>query len=320
MESTILFNATNSIGPIFEMTYTPKDGTFHTDNDGFENASDYIIRNEPMSIIVNTGNTAVRSVTCVKSNTKIYNEATVDNITIRRLYTNAQQYFMGSIGVGIIQLLNKDGSLEDVILNIIVETTIDIECISHGTNLLMGKYSRVQPNTLFTGLAIDKYNWNNRYTVAGAPVVDAGDVVHVAIEERPPTPLEPQQPQPPPPDREQQPQPQPQPGPSRAGKRKKEEHPEAKASSSKQQKQAWYSDGEHVVINKERVIYVKAEKIPGKKIITSNMSDEEKLAIAEENERIRQAGTTIGRNRNIKKDIFNGEIFKLGYTGTRILR
>lgn len=171
MESTILYNATNSIGPIYEKAYTPKDGTFHVDNDGFEDDTN-IIRNEGPSNLLNTTSAGIKNIGFVKSKTKPYTEATIDNITIGRLFKNAPKDFMGSVGVGIIPLLNKDGSLEDAILNIMVETCIEIECISHGTNLLMGKYGGIQPNTLFAGLAIDKYKWNNRYTIAGTPAVE----------------------------------------------------------------------------------------------------------------------------------------------------
>lgn len=171
MESTILYNATNSIGPIYEKSYTPTDGTFHMDNDGFEDDNN-IIRNEAPSNILKTSTAQLENLTYVKSKTQKYEEATIDNLTLGGLYRNAQKNFMGSVGVGIVPLLNKDGSLEDAILNIMVETCIEIEAISHGTNLLMGKWKGVQPNTLFTGLAIDKYKWNNKYTVAGAPAVE----------------------------------------------------------------------------------------------------------------------------------------------------
>lgn len=171
MESTILFNATNSIGPIFEKSYTPTDGTFHIDNDGFEDELN-IIRNESPSNLLNTTTAKLTNLSYVKNKTKGYSEATVDNITIGGLFKNAPKNFMGSVGVGIIPLLNKDASLEEAILNIMVETFIEIECISHGTNLLMGKYGGAQPNTLFAGLAIDKYKWNNKYTIAATPAVE----------------------------------------------------------------------------------------------------------------------------------------------------
>lgn len=171
MESTILYNATNSIGPIFEKEYTPKDGTFHTDNDGFE-GDDIVMRNTATPQVFNTQNNTARSVSFTKANTKSYENATVDNIFIGKLFTNASKNFMGSVGVGIIPLLNKDSSLEDAILNIMIETVIDLECVSHGTNLLMSKFDKPQPNTLFSGLAVDKYKWNNKYTITGAPAVE----------------------------------------------------------------------------------------------------------------------------------------------------
>lgn len=171
MESTILFNATNSIGPIFEKEYTPVDGTFHAENTGFESDLN-IIRNEAPSNLVNVERTNLANIGYVKKKTKDYSNATVDNLTIGGLYSNAPKEFMGSVGVGIIPLLNKDESLEEAILNIMVETKIQLECISHGTNLLMAKYGEPQPNTLYSGLAIDKYKWNNQYTVAGAPAVE----------------------------------------------------------------------------------------------------------------------------------------------------
>lgn len=170
MESTILYNATNSIGPIFEKSYEPSNGTFHTHNEGFD-TDEKILRGESGACTLQ--NNKMTKVGYVSNNTKNYNNATVDNITITGLYQNTPEMgFMGSLGVGIIPLLNKDGTLEDAILNIMVETNIEIECISHGTNLLMGKYGGAQPNTLFSGLAIDRIKWNNKYTMAGAPAVE----------------------------------------------------------------------------------------------------------------------------------------------------
>lgn len=131
-----------------------------------------ILRNEPASNILRVKDNAQTNMTYVKSKTNQYNNATVDNITIGGLFQNASKNFMGSVGVGIIPLLNKDESLEDAILNIMVETFIEIECISHGTNLLMSKFDKPQPNTLFTNLAVDKYKFSNKYTLAGAPAVE----------------------------------------------------------------------------------------------------------------------------------------------------
>lgn len=171
MESTMLFNATNSIGPIYQKEYTVQDGLFHSANEGFDN-NEMIIRNTPHPTLMQTSNAAKRECSYVKHNTKPYDSATIDNLTMGGLYRNAGKDFIGSVGVGIIPLLNKDGSLEDAILNIMVETCIQLECTSHGTNLLMGKYDKPQPNTLFSSLSVDKIKWNSKYTIAGAPAVE----------------------------------------------------------------------------------------------------------------------------------------------------
>ncbi|CAG4986838.1 unnamed protein product [Parnassius apollo] len=74
----------------------------------------------------------------------------------------------------------------------------------------------------------------------------------------------------------------------------------------------WYSDGENLVIDKEQVMYVRAEKIPGQKKITSSMSDDEKLAVAEENERIRQAAVKLAEMETLKKIYLTGKFLNLG--------
>lgn len=171
MESTILYNATNSIGPIFEKSYTPVDGTFHNSNEGFED-SDMMLRNATYMQSLNTSNSRLKNLEYVKGLTKDYESATIDNMTIGGMGSNAPKNFMGSIGIGIIPLINKDGSLEDSLLNILVETSIDLECISHGTNLLMSKFEKAQPNTNYAGLSVDKYKWKNKYIVTGAPAME----------------------------------------------------------------------------------------------------------------------------------------------------
>uniref|UniRef100_A0A2A4J3C3 Phospholipase A2-like domain-containing protein n=1 Tax=Heliothis virescens TaxID=7102 RepID=A0A2A4J3C3_HELVI len=310
MESTILFNATNSIGPIFEKSYTPKDGTFHIDNDGFEDDCN-IIRNTTRSNILNTTSAKMSDTGYVKSKTKGYGEATIDNITIGGLYKNAQKDFMGSVGVGIVPLLNKDGSLEDAILNIMVETCIELECISHGTNLLMGKHGGIQPNTLFAGLAIDKYKWNNRYTIAGTPAVDAG-AFNEAVDVVPATPMQqsPEQPWIQPPEQPQSPK-QPQQPKPRPGKRKQTEDTQKDVQSKKTK--TWYT-GEHEIITMQNQEYlvIRAEKIPGQKKITKTMTDEEKLDTALKNEELRQAAVQIAEKETGKRIMLTGKFLNLG--------
>lgn len=171
MEATILYNATNSIGPIFEKTYTPVDGKFHQNNEGFEDNLN-ILRNTQQMKLQNIQNNSIRNLSYSRIATKAYSTATVDNLTMGGLVTNPPKDFMGSLGIGIIPLLNKDGSLEDAILNILVETSIDLECVSHGTNLLMSNHNKPQPNTNYAALGVDKYHWTNRYTVAGTPTME----------------------------------------------------------------------------------------------------------------------------------------------------
>lgn len=171
MESTILYNATNSIGPIFEKSYAPIDGTFHSHNEGFED-SVTMLRNATYMQALDVGNGKLKDLPYVKGQTKEYATATVDNITIGGIGSNAPKQFMGSVGIGIIPLINQDGSLEDSVLNILVETSIDLECLSHGTNLLMSKFDKPQPNTNYAGLSVDKYKWTNKYTVTGAPSME----------------------------------------------------------------------------------------------------------------------------------------------------
>lgn len=171
MESTILYNATNSIGPIYEKSYSPQDGTFHSSNAGFEN-SNKIFRNTTYKCLLDTGNVRLTDIPFVKITSKPYNEVTINNNTIGGLMTNAGTDFMGSVGIGIIPLLNADGTLEDSVLNILVETSISIQCASHGTNLLMSNYDRPQPNTNCAGLSIEKLKWGNKYTVGGHPAME----------------------------------------------------------------------------------------------------------------------------------------------------
>lgn len=171
MESTILYNATNSIGPIYEKTYSPKDGTFHTDNDGFETTGS-ILRNCPPSNFMNVESASVSNQGYVRSTTKPYEKATIDNMTIGTIGSNAPKSFLGSLGVGIIPLLNKDGTLEDALLNLLIETFIDLECVSHGTNLLMSKHTIPQPNTNMASLSVNKHTWSNEYSISGIPLME----------------------------------------------------------------------------------------------------------------------------------------------------
>lgn len=169
MESSILYNATNSIGPIYAKDYSPNDGRFHLNNEGFETGTgDYVMRNATSANVMNVDNRNITNLNYKSGKTSEYDHATIDNTNIGSLRGNPGTNFMGSVGVGIIPLLNPDGNIEDALLNIMVETYIDVECASHGTNLLMSEYNKPQPNTMCTGVALSrKAIWEGQYTVAG---------------------------------------------------------------------------------------------------------------------------------------------------------
>lgn len=172
MEAKILYNATNSIGPIYEKDYKPIDGTFHTSHNRICNDNAHVLRNASVPLTMDVNSTSTGGNSMQRTITKKYDKATVDNIGIgSNLFSNATPGFMPSIGVGIVPLLNADGSLEKAILNIMVETYINLECISHGTNLLMANMNQPQPNTNYVKAGIDK-NWAGKYTLAGTPVIE----------------------------------------------------------------------------------------------------------------------------------------------------
>lgn len=131
-----------------------------------------MLRNSPFTGSLNVESARIANTGYRRGTTKPYAEATIDNMPIGGLFSNAPKNFMGSVGLGIIPLINQDGTLEDSLLNILVETSIDLECVSHGTNLLMKQHSRPQPNTNYAGLPVDRLKWTNKYTVTGAPAME----------------------------------------------------------------------------------------------------------------------------------------------------
>lgn len=74
---------------------------------------------------------------------------------------------MSSVGADIIPLINEDRGLDESLLN------IGRECVYHGTNPLVSKTKKAQPNTNYVGLSVDsRCNWSNRYKVAGTPAME----------------------------------------------------------------------------------------------------------------------------------------------------
>lgn len=132
-----------------------------------------LIRNAPHTQALGVNNSSLKDVTYKNSCTKPYKEATIDNLVTGGLQSNSSHNFMDSIGIGILPLINQDSTLEDSLLNILVETSINLECVSRRKNLLMSAFDYPQPNTNYTGLSIDKYRWKVKYTIHGAPSMEA---------------------------------------------------------------------------------------------------------------------------------------------------
>jgi len=89
---------------------------------------------------------------------------------------NPQSSCLHSLGIGIVPLMNKDESLENSVLNIMVETEIILEGESHGTNVLMHESGYAQPNTYKVGLKSYKRSFLNAFGVDGRPLLDASDL------------------------------------------------------------------------------------------------------------------------------------------------
>lgn len=173
MQAKILLNATNSVGPIYEKSYSPKDGTFHSLNNAWhleglqprsQGAPHQI---EQVSGIISAVNVNRPTVISGLS----YQEATIDNITYCSLGGTPGENVAHSIGVGVVPLLHADNSLEKSLCGLLVETFIEIEAMSHGTNILMTNNHYPQPNTYDVSLLATKRTWKGAFGVAGKPVV-----------------------------------------------------------------------------------------------------------------------------------------------------
>lgn len=173
MQASVLLNATNSVGLIYEKNYTPKDGTFHSLNNAWhleglqprsQGAPHQI---EQVSGIISAVNVNRPTVISGLS----YHEATVDNITYCSLGGTPGEQVGHSLGMGVVPLLNADNTLEKSVFGLMVETYIEIEAMSHGTNILMVNNNYPQPNTYHVSLLATKRTWKGAFGVAGKPVV-----------------------------------------------------------------------------------------------------------------------------------------------------
>lgn len=173
MQAKTLFNATNSVGPIYQKTYTPADGTFHSINNAFFTSG---IQQRPSAppFDLNQTTGAMTETAITREYLNLlpdYTTVTIDNIMFNSHDNNSGGGFAHSIGIGIVPLLNLDSNIENAILNFIVETRIIIEGTSHGTNLLMGKsINYPQPNIYDVGLISHKRKFTNAFGICGKPI------------------------------------------------------------------------------------------------------------------------------------------------------
>lgn len=172
-QASLLMNATNSLGPIFEKNYTPKDGTFHQLNNAWHLEGLQPRSNGPPHQIEQV--TGIISAINVNRPTAIsniaYEEATIDNITYLSMNGSPGEQMAHSIGIGVVPLLNIDNTLEKSVFGVMIETFIEIEGLSHGTNVLMTHNIYPQPNTYHVGLQAVKRSWKGAFGVGGKPVV-----------------------------------------------------------------------------------------------------------------------------------------------------
>lgn len=174
MQAGVLYNATNSIGVIYEKSYTPIDGTFHKFNNAWYNDHTTIRAHDtPHELDTDTGEIREVKVARLKTeNKQSYETATIDNILFGGLESNSPAHIGGSIGLGILPLLNNDETIEDAVFNVLVETHITISGTSHGTNVLMKNNTFAQPNTHAIGLLNHRKKWGNAYGIAERPIYE----------------------------------------------------------------------------------------------------------------------------------------------------
>lgn len=173
MNSKVLYNATNSLGHIYERQYSPADGRFHIFNNAWH-MEGVQMRNAGPPHQVEPMAGAIREVNLTRTGVLTqspYEDTTVDNIAHCSLMGMPGESFMPSVGVGIIPLLNQDESLENAVFNFLVETNIVIEGSSFGTNVLMSANPYPQPNTFSVGFRALKRKFQNMYGVAGQAIV-----------------------------------------------------------------------------------------------------------------------------------------------------
>jgi hypothetical protein len=187
MQASILYNATNSLGTIYEKEYTPKDGRIHIFNNAFEH-NGIQPRNAPPPVQIHSHSGIMREYRMSRPGEMYmptYEETLIDNIRWSSLNDNPGTSILHSLGLGILPLLNEDETIEKSVFNFILETRITITARTHGTNTLMSSSSSAQPNTYKTGLLAQKRVWQNAFGVAGMPIVAERHEPLPSVEEDP---------------------------------------------------------------------------------------------------------------------------------------
>ncbi|KAJ2951344.1 hypothetical protein O0L34_g5746 [Tuta absoluta] len=180
----IYYNATNSIGLIYEKSYTPKDGLFHVKNDAWRMANYDILKTTSPTYNQSVRNGIQLAVDQGAAQPLKYELATVDNFLYHNWTQSPQLQHQPPIGIGILPLLSSDGAHESSILNIMVEVGITIETTSHGQNILMGQ---TQPNPLIMGYRITDHKFSEIF-IGNQPITS---ITPTQLEVQPhPTPTE----------------------------------------------------------------------------------------------------------------------------------
>ncbi|KAL4710079.1 hypothetical protein ACJJTC_016481 [Scirpophaga incertulas] len=147
----IFYNATNSIGLIYEETHVPKDGTFHVRNNAWRFLNyDYLTNRAPIHNVVLRNGEQMACEHIIAEPVK-YEHATIDNYLYNNIQNTPGLSYTPPVGIGILPLLSSDGNHENSILNIMVEVGITLECMSHGQNVLYTAMRNPQPNPFVMG-------------------------------------------------------------------------------------------------------------------------------------------------------------------------
>lgn len=176
MQAGVLYNATNSIGTIYQKSYEPKDGTFHRASNAWLNIQETITASNTMKKLrLDTGTTSDITMNRNASSwSQPYMSATIENNIFGHSMTSnlgSNMCMNGSLGIGILPLMNNDEGLEDSVLNFLLETHIQGEAYCHGTNILMANLKNItQPNTNSVS-NMCKVKWDDGFGVNQTPTM-----------------------------------------------------------------------------------------------------------------------------------------------------